>query len=65
MSCCDVMYYRSKFTGRVYTQLGELVDDFLLMYDNCELYNNPASDVVKESRRQKKMVLTWKKQHRV
>ena len=57
--------YRSKFNARVYSELSHLVDDLLLMYGNCELYNDPASDVVKECRRQKKMVLAWKKQHRV
>jgi hypothetical protein len=57
ISCLDP--FRSNFQERKYSTVQELVEDLLLIYSNCELYNDEVSDLHKEAKRQKKKVLAF------
>ena len=48
--------YRSKYEKRYYESLDSLIVDLFRMFDNCELYNEADSDVVKESQRLRKLL---------
>lgn len=51
--CCDDD--RSRLvSGKHYRTIKQLADDLLLVFDNCELYNDDTSDIHKESRRQRR-----------
>ena len=47
---------------RRYSQLEDLVQDILLIYENCEIYNNPGSYFAKEACRQRNLILKFLKE---
>jgi hypothetical protein len=55
--CMYVCRYNVK--TRRYLQLEDLVQDVLLIYENCETYNNPGSYFSKEASRQRNLILKF------
>ena len=47
---------------RRYSQLEDLVNDVLLIYENCETFNNPGSYFAKEACRQRNLILKFLKE---
>lgn len=58
------MYFATRYNvkTRRYSQLGDLVNDVLLIYDNCETYNTSGSYFAKEACRQRNLVLKFLKE---
>ncbi|RYH12576.1 hypothetical protein EON65_37885 [archaeon] len=54
--CLHNLQCREKLTKRQYAELEELVQDVLLIYENCQLYNMDDSAFSKEARRQKRQL---------
>jgi hypothetical protein len=53
------MCFRDNITNRKYHCVQDLVNDVLLIYSNCELYNDSSSILGKEARRQKRSFNTF------
>lgn len=49
-------FLRSNIANRRYSTFREVQEDILLMFSNCELYNDPNSDLARLARRLKKLV---------
>ena len=47
---------RSNIQTRQYESVAEVISDILLIYDNCELYNDTASLLGEETARQRNAV---------
>lgn len=45
---------RNKINTRQYNSIEALKQDVLLIYDNCDLYNDADSDLCKEAKKQRK-----------
>jgi hypothetical protein len=54
-----IMCFRDNITNRKYHCVQDLVNDVLLIYSNCELYNDSSSILGKEARRQKRSFNTF------
>jgi hypothetical protein len=52
----DISAITKKFERRLYNDLSEFKADLILMFDNCDLYNDSDSYLVKESKRLRKIV---------
>ena len=48
--------FRKKFVSRRYQSIDDLINDLNLMFDNCELYNEPLSKIGKESSRLRRLL---------
>ena len=47
----NTIWNRSRILKRAYSSMFEVRQDLLLMFDNCELYNDPKSILCAEARR--------------
>lgn len=56
---------RKKVRGRDYSRLEEMVQDYYRIFENCELYNEPGSVIVKEAMRLRRRLDKWISQNSV
>jgi WD40 repeat protein len=52
----DTSTIRSKIAKRQYSSVAEVMEDIVLILKNCELYNDPTSDIVSICRRTRKLI---------
>lgn len=63
MHAFNCLHHRSdNVRRREYQSLDEVADAILLMYDNCELYNEDDSAFAKEARRQRRLFQKYRKE---
>ena len=53
----DLSTVRSRLENRLYASIAELRNDLVLIYDNCEFYNQEGSTLYQESKRQRAVTM--------